>query len=242
MPVGLQDEKFNVRLSDSNIWTQLLVTKLKKCGHIVDFRKTPEEEDKNDLVDYWFKYPGSSKYVPIAFKLRIDGKGEKRDIPVLRYQPFWGNNEAETVTGRDFRCLLEKGVQQYYVGAKNADDQFDEIYRISKEKLAPMVSSLDNHWYNVPLDVRSATLISGNDLTKERNEGMIIHKTFKGKGARKIWLTEEGEIWWQKNPKERYAKVNFYFHQSFKEDSIPVTKVDYRAMVKSFQKYKEKNK
>lgn len=222
---NLQDQHFNVRLKVSDVWTKMMVEFLKETGHIEDYRESTLEEDKNLLIDYWFKYPDESEFVPVAFKLRIDPA--RRDIPVVYSQPFYGTNGEKTVLGRDFRCLQGQ-VREYYVAVKNADKEFCEIYRISKQNLYPKINQMIESWKND--ENVSSQFITFDKLTEARNEILLKNLNW-GKGVRKIWQTENGEIWWQKNPNEKFSKINLYVPENFKEQSFPIPSEAYQRML-----------
>lgn len=229
---NLQEKKFDVRLKESKIWTHMMVAFLKKQGHITDFRQATAEEDKNDLIDYWFRYAGQEEYVPVAFKLRIDPA--KRDIPVVFSQPFYGIDGAKTVLGRDYRCLTEGQVQQYYVAVKNGAKEFCEVYRISKEKLGPKIQLIVKSWKED--DATSSMFVQHAKLTETRNSALLKNLNW-GKGARKIWATDDGEIWWQKNHNENFSKVNLYVPENFKEESFSISPKVYQTMLVSYKEY-----
>lgn len=229
---NLQEQKFNVRLKESKIWTQMMVAFLKKQGHIEDFRQATPEEDKNQLIDYWFKFPGEERYAPIGFKLRIDPA--KRDIPVVYSQPFYGVNCDKTVLGRDYRCLADGGVEHYYVAVKNETKEFCEIYRISKAKLSPAIEEMISSWKAE--ETTSGMFIPHDKLTEVRNAALLKNLNW-GKGFRKIWQTANGEIWWQKNLTEKFAKVNLYVPESFKEESFPISTAIHKKMMVSYDKF-----
>ncbi len=228
----LQEQKFNVRLKESKIWTQMMVAFLKKIGHIEDFRQATPDEDKNQLIDYWFKFPNQEDYRPIGFKLRIDPA--KRDIPVVYSQPFYGVNSDKTVLGRDYRCLADGGVEHYYVAVKNEMKQFCEIYRISKVKLSPAIEEMIQSWKVGEME--SGMFIAHDKLTEVRNDALLKNMNW-GKGFRKIWQTSNGEIWWQKNINEKFSKINLYVPESFKEESFPISSAVYKRMAASYEKF-----
>lgn len=222
---NLQDQHFNVRLKVSDVWTKMMVDFLKQTGHIEDYRESTLDEDKNLLIDYWFKYPNKEEFVPIAFKLRIDPA--KRDIPVVYSQPFYGTDGQKTVLGRDFRCLQGQ-VLEYYVAVKNADKEFCEIYRISKENLSSKINQMITSWKTE--ENVSGQFISFDKLTEARNQ-ILLNNLNWGKGFRKIWQTSNGEIWWQKNPGEKFSKINLYVPENFKEESFLIPVDAYRMML-----------
>jgi len=224
---NLQEKHFNVRVKEADFWTQKLVEFIKKKGHIDDFRKATKEEDRDLLIDYWFKYPGEQEYKPIGFKLRIDPA--RRDIPVVYNQPFFGTNSPKTVLGRDYRCLLGD-VVQYYVAVKNADKEFEEIYRISKSKLLPLVNGVVSSWKKG--ESAFTDLIPYDSFTSDHD---FLQGLQSGKRVRRIWRTNQAEVWWQKNPNENYSKINLYIPEEFKEESIQVPFANYKEMLKDYQ-------
>lgn len=224
----LQEKKFDVRINISKVWTLALVNHLKKIGHIVDFREATLEEDKNDLIDFWFKYPNNDEFIPIAFKIRVCPFN--RDIHLAKYKPFWGVDSDRTVVGRDFICVTSSPIQQYYVAVKK-NDQFDEIYRISKLKLKSIVTELDENWHEGHNEIKNS-LVPHKELTSKKNNFFMEKKLFKGKGSIKMWSTPSGEVWWHKNQSENFSKVNYYIPEAFKEESLLISNDQYIEMVK----------
>lgn len=219
---NLQNQSFRVRLAESDTWTRQLVQHLQKLGHITSYRKSTEEEDKKELIDYWFDYPDGQTNVPIAFKLRI--RPGRRDIPVVLYQPFSGV-DAETVkSGRDYRCLVQDKVKQYYVGVKNQDGQFCEIYRISKANLFPRIEKLFTSWKEEEYD--GSVLVPHDKMT------MLRHFDYISKGKRRVqlWRCGSDEIWWQSNTE---IKINSYVSEKAKEESFLIETADYSQMLQN---------
>jgi uncharacterized protein YbaA (DUF1428 family) len=228
---NLQERQFSERLQESKIWTQMMATVLKAKGHITDFRQANVDEDKNQLVDYWFTYPAEKEEVPVAFKLRIDPA--KRDIPVVYSQPFYGVNSERTVIGRDYRCVVEGMPARYYVAVKNAAKEYNEVYWMTKEKLKGLITDLISAWKT---QESSGQLIRYEKLTEERVQS-LIRNADQGKCSRKIALAEEGEVWWQKNRSEKFSKVNLYFPESVKEGSIFIPPTTYQNMLRAYKQY-----
>lgn len=207
------ENEFLERKKESDWWTNELVLQLLETGHISDFRKATPDEDKNELIDYWFLYPKKKEFEPVAFKLRTDPR--KRDIPVLRYQPFHGIDNVKTKEGRDFKCVLFSSIVNYYVGVKEHPDYYDEIYRITKKKLRPLVSKADQDWDSDEKGLIGA--VAKKMLTIEKHNFFLKNKKFE-----MIWVTDNVEVWWQKPKRNEAAKVNFYLPESLKEESFEI--------------------
>jgi uncharacterized protein YbaA (DUF1428 family) len=232
---NLQERQFGERLQESKIWTQMVVTVLKAKGHITDFRQATADEDRNLLIDYWFKYPGEEEWVPVAIKLRIDPN--KRDIPVVYSQPFYGINCDRTVIGRDYRCIMEGRAVRYYVITKNASGEFSNVYWMSKEKLKTLISDLISEWRTQPT---SGQLIAYDRLTQERVES-LVRNAENGKCSRKIAFTDEGEVWWQKNRTERFSKINLYFPERVQEGNVLIPASAYQHMLLAYNQYRSRH-
>lgn len=228
---NLQNRHFNHRIKESKIWTQMMVEYLKSIGHIKDFINATEDEDKNQLVDYWFQYNEGEEYVPIAFKLRIDPA--KRDIPVVYSQPFRGFDNETTVSGRDYRCLEQNSVVQYYVAVKNKLKEYSEIYRISKNTLYPFVENIVSSWKAAKHEGVAMSFVAYEKMTETKNKSLLNSMSW-GKGMKRIFSCDNAEVWWQKNPAENYSKINFYINESLKEESFKIPKEDYQKMLETY--------
>jgi len=231
---AFQDQHFNVRLKESDIWTKQLVEFLKETGHFEDYRKATREEDEKLLIDYWVKYSYRKDFVPVGFKLRVEHS--KRDIPVLFSQPFHGVDNEATVSGRDFRCL-QQSVEEYYVGVKNESDQYREVYRISKNKLLPHVQSVIKSWQSETEDYGS--FIPYSKMTTERNRA-LLNKANGFKKVQTLWRYEGTEIWWQKNADrvEKSPKINLYVPENFKQESFLIDDLQYDKIVEGYNRDK----
>jgi hypothetical protein len=230
-----QEQNFNTRLKESDIWTKQLVEFLKEIGHFEDYRKATREEDERLLIDYWCKYSYMKEFVPVGFKLRVEHS--KRDIPVLYSQPFHGIDSETTVSGRDYRCL-KQSVQQYYVGVKDESNQYREVYRVSKHKLLPHVESVIDSWQSESEDYGS--LIPYNKMTAEKNK-VLLKKANGFKKVQTVWRHEGTEVWWQKNPDrvEKSPKINLYIPENFKEESFKINDLQYAKILEGYNRDKE---
>ena len=225
------EQNFNTRLKESDIWTNQLAEHLKQIGHFEDYRRATREEDEKLLIDYWCKYPNQEEFIPVGFKLRVEHS--KRDIPILYSQPFHGFDNDRTVSGRDYRCL-KNSVKQYYVGVKDVNDQYREIYRISKEKILPHVETVIDSWKSDSEDYGS--FIPYSKMTSERNSALLN----KANGFRKfqtLWRYEGTEIWWQKNPDrvEKSPKINIYIPENFREESFLIDDSQYDKILAGYE-------
>ena len=202
----MHTKHFNERLNIADFYSLALMENLKTKKHFTTFRKSAKEEDL-DGIDWWVTYPGETKEVPIQFKIR----DKQKDIPICRYQPFHGLDHARTVEGRDYRCLRDKKVNQYYVAVRNAVGQFTEIYKISSKTLNSLIVTLDKEWAKVEgiFDMFPPKFFDGSRVS------LWLEKGIRNKC---VFRNESGcEVWWKKNYNEKSPKFNMYVPYSAKE-------------------------
>lgn len=206
---GLHTRQFNERLNVADSYSFALMKFLNQKNHFQSVRKSSKEEDL-DGVDWWVIYPDENQEVPIQFKLR----DKQKDIPVCRFQPFWGINHAKTVVGRDFRGLRDSKCKHYYVGVRNGNGQFTEIYSISCQSLKSKIDQLDQEWQTV-------TGRYGNFALDFFEENRVNSWLQKGIWNKRVFSNDIGEVWWKKNGNEKSPKFNMYIPYECKEwDSI----------------------
>ncbi len=227
MTIQLQERKFSERLEVTDKLSEYLMKYLVHKGHIESFKKATYEEDMFGAIDFWITKDGLTK--PIQFKLRI--KQGNSDFPIVRYQPFYGTDCDNTVVGRDYKGLTEGQTTDYYVTAKNSDGSI-EIYRASKEKILPVLEHIDSAW---KLYDRSRPWnISHDRFTNELNSRMIQQSGGKQKVQMIFGPAEDDtvswQIWWQKNAREKFSKINFYLPSNLKEESWTIPNKVYRKM------------
>lgn len=240
MQSNLQEKDFGDRLKISDALTFLIVNYLVKVGHICAFRKATYEEDKDGAIDYWVDM-NKACLEPVQVKLRI--KPGNNDIPVVRYQPFWGIDNPETIVGRDYRGIVEGQTTQYYVAAVQGDGSI-EVYRTSKAKLKPILAEIDQAWEQH--DPARPWLYCKRRCNSQKNSFLLRTECDeRGKGLKMIFGPGEDiqsgwQIWWQKNPNERFAKINFYLPSDLKEESWVIPAALYQKMIRAAEKFSQK--
>lgn len=233
MQSNLQERDFAYRLRASEAMTYLVMRYLVKIGHFRSFEKATYEDDKEGGIDYWVDC-NNAEVEPIQFKMRI--KKGNSDFPVVRYQPFWGVDSAESVVGRDYRGLMEGKTLFYYVSTRNADGSF-EIYRASKKRLVAVLKEMEEAWS--AHDISRPWYLCKSRCTGQKNSFLLRSRVNEqGKGKEMIFIPNESgsvnwEIWWQKNPNERFPKINFYLPSSLKENSWTIPAATYNSMLRA---------
>lgn len=238
---NLQEKDFSERLESSGIMTDMAMKYLVKIGHILAFRKASLDEDKNQGIDYWVDFI-ERQNVPIQFKVRI--KEGYCDIPVVRYQPFYGVDDTRTVIGRDYRGLVS-GVTEYYYVLVTHNDKTSEIYRAKKEILKDVLLKMDAAW---AIPDRCRPLCFHHDKMTFKVDQQFLQKycDSSGRGVNQIYCPDENDsiswqIWWHKNNSERYSKINYYLPHSLKESGWVVPSHIYSKMREQSEKYIEKS-
>ncbi len=197
MPI--QEQDFFSRLTASGEDTAKCVEKLIEVKHILNFKKSILERDKNEGVDFDFDYENELN-VPNQFKVRHNHP----DIPVVIAQPFWGYNHNKTKVGRDLTGLLKKKTKYHYVGVvKNGNIQ--SIFYAKSSIVAKETISALKIWYETDTNT-----ISGQ-YGKKWFTPEMVEKWILNVRNRKIFDLPNGvQIWWKKNHNEGYAKLNLY--------------------------------
>lgn len=225
----LQERGFQERLGKSEVLANLLMKFLVRKGHFFGFEKSSYEEDLNEAIDYWIEGPSGRE--AIQFKCRI--KAGNADIPVVRYQPFWGIDSEATVVGRDYKGVMNGHTTQYYVVAMTRDGNV-EVYRTSTAKLRPIIHDIDKAWSEP--DPGDAFIEQGQFTNEFNSKFKRRLCNAQGKGIQLIYAPRSGgvnwQVWWQKNAGERFPKINYYLPISLKEDSWQVPRRLYNEMVR----------
>lgn len=210
---NVHQKSFNSRLNITDNYTLALMEVLKTKGHFQDFRKSSKEEDLGG-IDWWVIYPKQKTELPIQFKIR----DKQKDIPVCRFQPFYGIGHEKTVEGRDFRCLQGNKTSAYYVAIRNGTS-FSEIYSITCAKLAKSVIKIDELW--------QATEKQGDNLPKgffdPKHVNLWLEKDIRN---RCVFRQDEGQVWWKKNYNEKSPKFNFYIPYAQRDWDVKLTSED----------------
>jgi hypothetical protein len=215
---------------ESEWWTKAWMLFLKWEGHFHSFEQATLSEDKNDLIDYWVQFEEGGEWVPIQFKLRVDGR---RDMPMSLRQPFYGcdvpyGNKPDiglNMLGRDYRGLMKGKAKYHYIAVQNQNRLYNEIYRIDSDSLKTIVLGLEESWMNnvvefetiENLEVRSPYLTYREDrLPRARVSTMF--------GWTTLFQDGQGEIGLLKNEREPFRKINCYVNESLKQNSFDIPK------------------
>jgi len=212
---GIHQQNFTTRLNVTDNYTAALMKLLQTKNHFLNYRKATREEDLNG-IDWWVVYPGQTEEVPIQFKLR----DRQKDIPLCRFQPFYGTDSPKTVIGRDYRCIDNQTSAQYYVAVRNAAGKFTEIYKVSCETLRPLIMDLDAEWQKVEglFDNFNLKFFDTSRVGKWLESGIWNKRVFRGDSG--------CEVWWKKNRNEKFPKFNMYVPHSYKEWEAVLTEAE----------------
>lgn len=210
---NIQVSNFQNRLKVSDDQTEMLMNILLDEGHFSFFRKASTEEDRSG-IDWWVVYPGETEEQPIQFKLRV----KQKDLPICRYQPFYGVDHPKTVEGRDWRGIRDRKSTQYYVGVCSKAGHYTEIYKVPCDILRSIMIDLDQEWRAVEGRFENYA----PQLFTEEIFNIWIEKSVRD---RKVFTSENGcQIWWKKNFNEPYAKFNMYIPYEFNDWSMSLNK------------------
>jgi len=216
---SIHQKSFVTRLEVTDNYTNALMQALKDKGHFTSFRKATLQEDK-DGIDWWVKYPKERIEVPIQFKLR----DKQKDVPVVRYQPFYGIDSEKTQEGRDWRCVKEIKSQQYYVAVRTGAGIFSEVYRVPCEILRSLIIELDKQWNEV-------TGRFENYAPKIFNKNIVNVWLEKGIRNKLVFSNDTGcQVWWKKNFNEKYPKFNMYVPYSYNDWSLALNETNVEKM------------
>lgn len=210
----LHKQSFNNRISISDNYTTALVKLLTEHQHFKSYRKASLEEDM-DGIDFWVTYPKSSVEIPVQFKIR----DKQKDIPVCRYQPFYGIGHEKTIVGRDFRSIKAKKVQKYYIAIRNGAGAFSEVYNISSDALEKHVLSVDESWNKA---TKQGEQLPSSFFTPA-NTTVWLDKAIRNKC---VYRGENGDVWWKKNHNEKSPKFNIYIPYYCKEWGLEFSQRD----------------
>lgn len=218
MPV-LQEQSFDTRQKIMDVVTEMLTKSMVHGNYVTGYRKAELEADRDQAIDFWFDRPAGGAWPivlnddPSQFKCR--DKPGYRDVPLCRFQPFFGVDADTTVIGRDYKGLLTtRATTQYFVAVKDADDVFCEIYRISTAKLRPQVEALEREW----IETTNDRFVAQSAMNMQKKTEFINNSVW----TKRLYASPTGEVWWQKNKRREAPKINFYLPESLKEDSFEI--------------------
>ena len=200
----LHECHFFYRYSLSEFYAQKISEYLINIGHFKKSEKTEKDEDVKG-IDRYVAFKNKSEKIPIQFKIR----DKRSDIPISRFQPFWGLNNKKTIVGRDYVSLENKVSKFYYTAKKNNENIFDEVLIIESNKLHEIIKEAEDEMKN-----EKYNLFSDNEIKK-------ITKSFKK--VQKMFTASNGvEAWFQKNINENIAKINLYVPKYYASEVISI--------------------
>jgi len=221
---NLNKEHFTSRIEKSNLKTDLIAAICKKNGHFKTLRKATKDEDV-DGVDYWVTFSDSDSEVPIQFKLRP--KPKHKDVPINRYQPFYGHNHEKTKDGRDFRGIRDEKTVWYYVVL------FDEVYRVPCEIIRPELMALCDAWDTCVTDKPT---LAPSFFTPELVQLWSTSSDWQYRN-KMVFSNDNGQVWFKKSGREA-AKFNMYLPYALKEWSAKFTTTELNLIKKLEDKLK----
>jgi hypothetical protein len=200
----LHQQSFLSRMGISGSKTRQIMDLLFENKKIQAFSITTETEDKGG-IDYFISWQ-DKKNIPIQFKLRMD---KWKDIPVLRFQPFYGSDSQQTVLGRDYKGL-KKGITEWYFHSYlDENNEYTKIVATQSGKLLKIIEDAEKEWFptEAPWDYFQQTLF------EKYNKQKIFNRKLK-KASNGV------EAWYKKNPKEPGGKINYYVPYNYGDINI----------------------
>lgn len=165
----------------------------KKC--ITAFYKADKKTDIEG-TDYFVIFNKHEPIKKVQFKNRQD---KWKDIPITRYQPFYGINSDQTVLGRDYRSLFDKKNDYYIVATQNSSKSYDQISITSTSKILQLMLEAENEWFSNGIAYEYFNQEYFNKFLSQNIRNKKIHVATNGV-----------EAWYKKNFNENYGKINLY--------------------------------
>ena len=206
--MGLHQQSFLSRMGISANKTRQVMDLLFENKKIESFVRTTEQEDKGG-IDYFIGWQ-NKKNIPIQFKLRMD---KWKDIPVLRFQPFYGYDNTKTVLGRDYKGLQNNVTEWYFHSYLDENNEYTKVVATRSDKLLEIIRQAEEEWFpkEKPWEYFKESLF----------EKYKTQKIFN----RKIKKASNGvEAWFKKNVKEPGGKINYYIPYTYGDINIDLKK------------------
>ena len=190
-------------LERQSVSTQIsygLMERLFESKKIAGFYVAKYEEDKKG-VDFFLKWKNEDDNKSrVQFKNRQDNF---QDIPVCRFQPFYGVDSQKTVTGRDYRALVNKENDYYFTAVKGKSGKYEQVVVISSEKLLKYLEDAEKEWF-------------GDKPPWEAYNEIWCNKTTQWN--KKLLSASNGvEAWFKRTNSEKCAKINLYIPKKLAE-------------------------
>ncbi len=199
---------FEQRLRISDNQTFQIMNSLFENKTIKKFVKAQLDEDKEG-IDYFVDMEDFLA-APIQCKTRLKGK---KDIPVVRYQPFRGIDHESLVIGRDYKGLVNGKTLLYFTGSQSKENSrvFDNASIICAKKLLRLINEAENEWFP-----------NGDFWSYFTNE--TYKSTInKGRNSYRLKIATNGvEAWFKKNPQESFGKINYYIPHAEADRNVKI--------------------
>lgn len=205
--MAFQDLGFLERQETSTKISYQIMEYLFEKKYINAFRKTDKKTDI-DGVDYEVQWSSCDSFKNVQFKNRQD---KWKDLPVTRFQPFYGVDCDRTVLGRDYKSLTLKKNEYYLVATQNSKKKYDQVSVTCTQKILQLILDAEKEWFGEMQPYAYFT----NEKFQE-----FFSKDIRNK---KIHVASNGvEAWYKKNFRENYGKINVYVPCKYIDKLIPL--------------------
>ena len=199
---------FEQRLKISDNQTFQIMNSLFEKKIIKKFVKAQLDEDKEG-IDYFVDMDDFCA-APIQCKTRLKGK---KDIPIVRYQPFRGIDHDSLIIGRDYKGLKNGKTLLYFTGSQDKDNskKFNNVSIICAKKLFDLITTAEKEWF-----------------PDEKHWDYFNYETYKntinkGRNSYRLKVASNGvEAWFKKNPQESFGKINYYVPHSEVDRNVTI--------------------
>jgi hypothetical protein len=201
----LHNKHFLERQETSSKISYGLMEKLFESKKVGSFFSAKLDEDKKgvDFFITWNK-DSSDKY-KVQFKNRQDNF---QDIPICRFQPFYGVGNSKTVIGRDYKALQNQENDYYFTAVKDKTGIYGEVLVISSRVLLKHLQDAEKEWF-------------GENVLWEKFCSAWCDKTTQWN--KKLLTASNGvEAWFKRTAKEKAAKINLYVPKRYAEEVFKV--------------------
>lgn len=182
-----------------------IMEKLYENKIIKSFSVAKIDEDKKG-VDFFLNWKDDDCNAHrVQFKNRQDNF---QDIPVCRFQPFYGVDASNTVVGRDYRGLKNQENDYYFTATKGKSGNYEEVSIVKSKTLLKFIEEAEKEWFG------DANIWQSYDeiwcaKTKQWNKKLL-------KASNGV------EAWFKRTASEKAAKINLYIPKSFAEQVFKV--------------------
>jgi len=169
------------------------------------FKRAILKEDKEG-IDYFLRWDDKEVWstgdlIKAQFKNRDD---KYQDIPVCRFQPFYGTDNKKTKIGRDYKALQNNMNEIYLTAVKPDGINYTEVLLIKSKKLFEHIIEAEAEWF-------------GNDEPWAYFDTKLCDKTTRW--DKKLKTAKNGvQAWFKRTRTEKAAKINLYVPRQYAEE------------------------